>query len=71
MQKTQNGRHVKLAGKVSNARVAVCDAEGKELQSRPLVGPGVLLNAPDAAQLKLFSGKYLVDVVELKKQRES
>jgi hypothetical protein len=71
MQKTQNGRHVKLAGKVSNARVAVCDADGKELQSRPLVGPGVLLNAPDAAQLKLFSGKYLVDVVELKKQRES
>jgi hypothetical protein len=62
-QKTAHGWQVKLSRKVSDARVAFCDANGQALQTQAVAGTGVLLSTPPrgAVSLKLFSGKYLVD----------
>jgi hypothetical protein len=66
VQKTDAGRQAKLNRAVKNARVAICDASGKELQSQTVAGPRVLLpEVAGAAQIKLFSGKYLVDITAI------
>ncbi len=66
-RKSANGWNIKLNRPVKNARVSICDARGKELQSQNIAKAKVLLPPIEgAACFKLFSGKYLVDIIEAK-----
>jgi len=61
------GNEVTLSHVPENAAIALCDAAGKVLSRQDVSGQKVLLAevSADVKQVKLLSGEYLVDTVEI------
>ncbi len=64
---TTGGWTITLQKSLPDATAALCDAAGNIIEQKNFVKGSAYLDTygPDTAYVKLFSGKYLVDIIEL------